>query len=506
MFDLDDDGDPEIVIDKYVFDHDGCVLNQSIIDAESTQAAVNALYTPYLTDGANHKGTISTVADVDSDGEPELVRHDGVYRWSNNEWTLETYASGWDRCRKNQGRTRGRRRHGRRTPQSQGIQQSDALPEIIIVSAAGNFATKSTGSVRVMTLSGDIVYSRDIPHQVDCGTDNPCYGGHGGPPTASDFDGDGQVEFAAAANVYYTVYDPDCAADLDAEKRPGGTCNREGNPLPPATQDEGILWAVESEDFSSSQTGSSIFDFDGDGQAEAVYRDEKTLRVFDGSNGTVIFSGPASSGTGSEYPTIVDVDGDFATEIVYGNSDGITILREPDDLWVSSRPIWNQHAYSITHVTDQGKVRRTRDWLNNWESPGLNNFRQNTQGELGALALADLTVELDKIQALCDGKTGPIPLFAKVCNRGTNPVQDGAEVAFFAKPKDADKDEPGTKLCDSATETLLDVGGCTIVECEATVPKRNDVFVLVDPDGKIPDCHPGNNDGSGSAVLCLGVR
>lgn len=497
LIDLDDDGAPEVVIDKYVFDNKGCLLNESVRSATVVQAAVNALYTPYLASGDNHKGAISTIADVDLDGQPELVRHDGVYQWLNGDWVLEAYASNWSLPAKKGGHVAiadlG-------NYSAAGVRPAtDPLPEIIVVSAAGDFAPSSTGSVRVMTLDGTIIYGRDIPSKgIGC-VGNECFGGHGGPPTASDFDGDGQVEFAAAANIYYAVYDPDCVAAGVPPQRPGGACNRTANPLPPAGQEDGILWAVESVDFSSSQTGSSIFDFDGNGQAEAVYRDEKLLRVYDGSTGTVIFSGPAASGTGSEYPVIADVDGDFATEIVYGGSTGVTILREPDDLWVSSRPIWNQHAYSITHVSDEGKVARTSEWLNNWEQKGLNNFRQNTQGKLGADSLADLTVELDKIKQLCTGATGLIPLYAKVCNRGTNPVQDGAQVAFFIG-------NAGRKLCETVTETLLDVGMCTIVECEATVPPGSDVTVIVDPEGKIPDCHPGNNDGSGSSVLCPVAR
>jgi hypothetical protein len=62
------------------------------------------------------------------------------------------------------------------------------------------------------------------------------------------------------------------------------------------------------------------------------------------------------------------------------------------------------------------------------------------------------------------------------------------------------------KLCETVTETLLGVGDCTIVTCSATIPKGDDVFVLVDPDGNIPDCHPGNNDGSGASVLCPAVK
>src|SRR5690606_16595561 len=98
---------------------------------------------------------------------------------------------------------------------------------------------------------------------------------------------------------------------------------------------DGVLWVQPSQDLSSNITGSSIFDFNGDGAAEAVYRDECYIRVYDGRTGTVLFSAPASSGTGNEYPAIVDVDGDFATEIVVPRTN-YNSCPKPDPLYPNS--------------------------------------------------------------------------------------------------------------------------------------------------------------------------
>lgn len=62
-------------------------------------------------------------------------------------------------------------------------------------------------------------------------------------------------------------------------------------------------------DISSSQTGSSVFDFEGDGSSEVLYDDEY-LRVYGGKDGEVLFETASSSGTASLYPVAVDVDGD----------------------------------------------------------------------------------------------------------------------------------------------------------------------------------------------------
>ena len=89
----------------------------------------------------------------------------------------------------------------------------------------------------------------------------------------ADFDGDGRPEFAAAGRGYYAVYDLDCA----------------GDPVPTewcATgRDDGILWSVVVQDLSSSVTGSSVFDFEGDGKAEVVYNDECHLYILSGEDG-----------------------------------------------------------------------------------------------------------------------------------------------------------------------------------------------------------------------------
>jgi hypothetical protein len=479
LHDLDDDGKPEIVVDRLVFDAEGCALNPSVASS----------LTSY-----DQLGIINTVADVDLDGKPDLVHFDGIYGWDPvaKNWTLKPWAV------PSPGLTAGNVAVADVGYYSEipGHPKTDPLPEVIVT---------AKGKIRVQTLTGEIVFGPFDVYQ----------GGRGGPPTAADFDGDGQIEFATAGASAYTVFDPDCIANPDAAARPGGVCEKSNPNLP-----EGILWSQPAQDVSSNCTGSSVFDFNGDGKAEVVYRDECFVRVYDGKTGTVLYSSPASSGTGYEYPVVVDVDGDFATEIVVprtkgiscpagpdklfpgsGNfklSSGFSVLRDPEDRWVSSRPIWNQHAYSVTHVTDDARIPKSSEVKRNWEQPGLNNFRQNTQGALGKLAIADLTVELQNADSLCSGDAGTFSFQAKVCNRGTNPVQDGAEVLF----SQGKKGQAPAPLCSTATATLLLPGDCTVVECTGELEADNDVLVSVDPDKKIADCHPGNNQGASARLLC----
>lgn len=523
LFDLDDDGKPEVVVDSNVFDSEGCLLNPP------------SIYAPYL----DH-GVMSTVADVDLDGLPDLVRADGVWGWEPlvKEWIPKSWFVGRPDHLPGHVAVADVGRYS----QIPGHPSTDPLPEVIVVSAQTTaFNPSSTGTVRVQTITGDIVFG-----PVPLSTMAQAWGGHGGPPTASDFDGDGQVEFAAAANEFYTIYDPDCDTvttmdggvnPLTDVFRPGGKCDRPsymGTYAASGFALSGILWARPSQDYSSSETGSSIFDFNGDGKAEAVYRDECYLRVYEGATGNVVFSAQASSGTGQELPVIVDVDGDFATEIVvaratnnpacpatdplladggvsedggtptFTKAGGFVILKDPQDRWAASRPVWNQHAYSITNVTDDARIPRSSEWKRNWEQPGMNNFRQNTQGDLGKLALADLTAQIEDVKGLCSGASGSVPLRTRVCNRGTNPVQDGVTIGFFATPQGAGAFDAAaqTPICSTKTPTILSPGNCVKVTCTGFVPAGVDVIVVTDPGGEVADCHPGNNRGASARVLC----
>jgi len=256
-----------------------------------------------------------------------------------------------------------------------------------------------------------------------------------------------------------------------------------------------------------------------------VYRDECFIRVYDGRTGAVIYSAPASSGTGAEYPAIADVDGDFATEIVvprtnfnacpavdpifpnsgtFSSRTGFVIYRDPQDRWANSRPVWNQHPYYITHVTDDARIPRASETQNNWQVPGLNNFRQNTQGEFGKLNIADLTVELTDLGKLCELKPGQTELQAEVCNRGTNPVQDGVSVEFLETTDPQQMVEDALLVCKAVTTKLLLPGECEIISCSGDLKGGGNVYVDVDPEDQIADCHPGNNLGAGSFELCPG--
>ena len=162
------------------------------------------------------------------------------------------------------------------------------------------------------------------------------------------------------------------------------------------------------------------------------------------------------------------------------------------------------HAYHITHVTDDARVPRSSQFVNNWQAPGLNNFRQNAQGGFGLLQIADLTVELVDLGQLCDFRGGNKDLNAEVCNRGTSPVQDGVTVAFLETDLPDQPVDQAKVVCEAVTTKLLLPGECEVVGCSAMLGGAGNIYVDVDPGDKIADCHPGNNLGADAFDLCPG--
>jgi hypothetical protein len=92
------------------------------------------------------------------------------------------------------------------------------------------------------------------------------------------------------------------------------------------------------------------------------------------------------AGTLNEYPSIADVDGDSSTEILLASSNygptacpstvdkwtGVRAIGSATQAWMPSRPVWNQFAYSISNVNDDGSIPANP--VSNWTV--WNNFRQ----------------------------------------------------------------------------------------------------------------------------------
>ena len=521
--DLDNDGKPEVLAEGFVYSSAGRLLDSSLGNL------------------GNVSGQFAVLADIDRDGVPNLVTPRGTYAWNKAQvrWELKytyvnpapsgnAYVAVGDLGTVTSGGS------GSLLDRS----HTDGYAEVVLV---GN------GQVSALSYDGKVLFGPLL-----IASAAPSWGG--GPPTIGDFDNDGRAEFAAAGADSYQVFDPDCIDGTPAQFCPTGAHNQ-------------ILWSRFSQDQSSRVTGSSLFDFEGNGTAEAIYADECFARIHDGATGEVLFSQQHSSCTWNENATIADVVGNFRSKLIVpsntncnvdcppvdpvfkglrcqdtadcphslpcdagfcrctadaecntgssssgnfvclpaalgvpgagntchaahsDNRTGIRVFGDSLDRWVASRPMWNQHAYSITNVTDEGAIPSTSAMMRNWEQPDLNNFRLNVQGKLSPSNAPDATAKgYSSAGAQCSG--GMVTLHTSVCNRGAAPIGDGMPVTFY---------DGSTRLCTATTDQALPPGKCLEVRCTAVLTRSGayDVTIAADDDGSgtgpVSECNPGNN-------------
>jgi RHS repeat-associated protein len=356
------DGDPELEVAVVrddqstltVLAHDGAL--EAEIDTGRTVAEANL-----------------ALADLDGDGVPEIVvpgsNRVGAYHLDAGS-LVELWISAADGCGNNAYRSNC-------IPVVSDV-DLDGSPEILAGdviygadgsterlgtglgdgwNAVGNFDDDPYAEIVLVSLGRVWLLEHDL--SVAWGPITHPGSGSGGAPTVADFDGDGRPEIGVAGATRYVVFDTDGS----------------------------VLWEAGTQDNSSHRTGSTVFDFQNDGSAEVVYRDERHLWVYRGSDGAVLFQTPMRSSTTVEAPIVADVDADGAAEIVV-SADLVATLPEGGNRlqglyvfggsvgdWVRARPIWNQHSYHVTNVLLDGTVPSAEQ--PNWLVPGLNDFRRN---------------------------------------------------------------------------------------------------------------------------------
>jgi hypothetical protein len=272
------------------------------------------------------------------------------------------------------------------------------------------------------------------------------------------------------------------------------------------------LWFKTTQDCSSAVTGSSVFDFNGDGKAEVVYSDEYHLWMYDGLDGeNLIPSTCNTTGTLWEYPLVADVDNDGQADIVVASNAysskcnntkqaGIRVFGSAKGSWVRTRRIWNQHTYHVTNIAEDGTVPAVE--AANWQAPGLNNYRQNVQPQ-GEFSAPDVTAAIFPI---CDNL--PYALVARVRNIGQAAVPAGVVVGFYA----GDPDMGGMLLGSGMTKKSLYPAEAEDVVLELAMPDPGlidgsiAVFVVVDdgmPAHLWKECRTTNNKIEGSGYCAM---
>jgi hypothetical protein len=460
LADLDGDGQAEVIVGNVVLNGlDGSLRWDGNVTVRAGAGVGNNAFL----------GPTSTVADLDLDGTPEVIAGNTVYDGPTGSevWTY-TFTTENSAC-------------GGSVPCDgyNAVGNFDADPE-------GEVVIVRRGEVFVLEHDGTLKNRIAIPVA-------GCANNEGGPPTVADFDGDGRAEIGVASANYYVVFDLDCT----------------GATLPTECVSEYVRWQVTNIDCSSRSTGSSVFDFDGDGRAEVVYADEENFRIMSGVDGTILFDDPGhSSNTRLEMPIVVDVDNDGKSEVLVPEApsgdapDGLVVWTDAGNNWVRTRRIWNQHTYHVTNVTEDGQIPAVEE--PNWSNPRYNHFRQNVQ-PAGLFDAPDLVVDSIML-AMCNPATATATIAVTVRNRGALGVAPGVPVIASATPMGGAPQALGvqrttTLILPGRTETLLftwtpvgGFGGFTSFTVEATV----------DSDGmggsEYNECNEDNNSGTSEAL------
>lgn len=243
---------------------------------------------------------------------------------------------------------------------------------------------------------------------------------------AADFDGDGFPEFGICTSNQYTVLEVQAGA------------------LVPK-------WTTPTTDVSGG-TSSTVFDFEGDGKFEVIYRDETTLKVFNGATGQVLFTTPCTSGTTNEYPTIADVDADGETELLCSCGGELRVFKSGNNPWVPTRQLWNQQSFHNTNINgDLSIPLQIQSPHIVGDSILLNTFL--TQVQLKDYPSPDIVTQID-FQG-CMGDSLIIEL--SLCNQGNLQYPAGMPLTFYPQDPTRNFTFP---IYTAITPISVDTGQC----------------------------------------------
>lgn len=213
-------------------------------------------------------------------------------------------------------------------------------------------------------------------------------------------------------------------------------------------------WNLPTSD-ASGWTGSTVYDFNGDGISEIVYRDENNLRILYGGGmpfPTGVdaernwFKVPCFSTTSDEYPVVADVDNDGETEIaVTGRLNAsafvlkgrLRVYESDSAPWVPCRNVWNQSNYFIVNVNDDLSIPAQQDFHHlELPAPGSGNRPLNTYlsqrpllngNFLPYIPLPDASTLSSQVICSSDSVVFQI----EICNYGDKSLPAGTPVAFY---------------------------------------------------------------------------
>ncbi len=245
-----------------------------------------------------------------------------------------------------------------------------------------------------------------------------------------------------------------------------------------------LKWSIANSD-RSGLTGITLYDFDGNGQYELVYRDESRLRVYNANTGVLVQSLSCTSLTGSEYPVIADMDGDGETEILCtcggsGLTGLVTAFESAGTPWVTSRPLWNQYQYFSTNINDDLTVPRIQQSHHIvGDSIELNAIRKQYQAT-GQTPLPDAAIQILSSNSVLPDS---VDLNIQICNLGDAVLSANTPITFYnADPTTNNLAIPVGSI--SPIGQKVEAGNC-ITQTYRVLGTSSDIYAVVNCDNSI---------------------
>ena len=370
------------------------VLNGSVVDRFADDVA------EWSADSISH---YSTVVDLDGDGRLEMIGGDGIASTAPGAPFVE-----WS-----------------------GLSGLDwTMFQGAAIKAGGEILIAGTDRYVVFVAGVDGVVRWSVPYQGSWSvTDLIALG---------DATGDGVPEICAIIDQRLTLFDV------------SGT----------------VLWAAPPNPLDAG--GCAMADLDADGTYEVIQWGTGGLQIRAGANGRVLASREDIHTSFTwNGPVIADVDGDGGAEIVvsgaYNTDDWYTqnrlfVLGPAKGRWARTRPVWNQWAYDVTSVRDDGTIVSFP--FPPWAT--YNAFRAQPAHDG---AYPDLVIAATDACATTCGDAGLIRIAVQVSNVGSVEAPAGAVVRLLTWP-----DTSGLREFDSAVIAEAIPPGMSAAGVELEVP------------------------------------
>jgi len=457
-------------------------------------------FTSYDLTYQNYDNASTNIADINYDGNPEIVVGNEVYNAQTGELICEGGAG-------SVGKMVAWRIPG---PTAYGYLNSfpvlaDVLPDSYCPNCAG-----------LELVAGNQVYSINIPNGGGAGSGSmnievtmPFEDGYN---SIADFDLDGELDILTmhgngiTYRFLFTIWNPRTATIMDqltintTAHGPGRVAiadldNDPAKDLEIVIRVGSILRSYKYNRTTSSlvqlanrpvndasRTGVSIFDFDGDGSNEIAYRDVANLYILRGNDLSVLINPllGCSSNTGMEYPVIADVNADGQTEILIGCGNNLYLYGngEAGYFWAPSRRVWNQFSYYNVNVNEDLTIPQVQQKQNLVsDSLEMNSFLQ--QYPLPA-QVPDAAVQ---IVATNSNTVDSTFVTIEVCNLGDNMLSAATPITFYAVNPTTTTTAPIAAIHPLGNN--LEVGACDTLSFSVFGTSGN-VFVVVNCDNSIP--------------------